>query len=84
MVLHYRSYMVMSDMSSGSGTNSLYKNLGPGVCCSESLSCDLTTLMCVCVCVQVADEMIQCVVCEDWLHGRVSFYSSVFAVKVFI
>ena len=23
-------------------------------------------------CVQVEDEMIQCVVCEDWLHGRVS------------
>lgn len=22
--------------------------------------------------VQVEDEMIQCVVCEDWLHGRVS------------
>lgn len=24
------------------------------------------------LCVQVEDEMIQCVVCEDWLHGRVS------------
>lgn len=23
-------------------------------------------------CLQVEDEMIQCVVCEDWLHGRVS------------
>lgn len=26
-------------------------------------------------CLQVPDEMIQCIVCEDWFHGRVSFRS---------
>ncbi|XP_039892737.1 putative E3 ubiquitin-protein ligase UBR7 isoform X1 [Simochromis diagramma] len=30
----------------------------------------LVSLYLSCLCLQVEDEMIQCVVCEDWLHGR--------------
>ena len=28
--------------------------------------------MSICLCVQVEDEMLQCCVCEDWFHSRVS------------